>query len=101
MTGKELNKLRDKKIVLIGGQQKWHNLFKPYIPNGIFIEWDRVNYDENSVFNNADLIVINTKMLTHSAYYKAINVAKRMHVPWVLISNTNTQIVLQKILEYI
>jgi len=63
------------------------------------LEANRLGYDENTVFVNADLVVFNTKYLSHSAYYKAINQIKKNKIPYIYINNNNINLTLKTIVE--
>lgn len=96
----DVSVLKNKKIIVIGGLNEWINGLKEYLDdNSIFLDAKRLNYDENTVFANADLVIFNTKYLSHSAYYKAINQVKKNKIPYVYINNSNINQTLEVIVE--
>jgi len=98
----DLNILKSKKLVIIGGIKDWVNGLKKCLSDStIYLEAGRVNYDENSVFQNTDLVVFNTKYLSHTAYYKAINVIKKYDIPYLFINHNNVKLTLKEIISFL
>lgn len=92
--------LKGKKVVVVGGMSEWCNRLKNYLDSSsIFLGAGRLNYDENTVFANADLVVFNTKYLSHSAYCKAINEVKKNRIPYTYVNNSNIDQTLKIIVE--
>lgn len=98
----DLSVLKDKRLVIIGGINDWINSLKKFFHEStVYLEADRLNYDENSVFNAVDLVVFNTKYLSHSAYYKAINQIKKLNIPYLFINHNNIKLSLSQIVDFL
>lgn len=79
-----------KNIVIVGGAPTWQAKIKTAYPSIKFI--DNVNFDE-TIIKNADIICIFYGYLSHSLYYKVINVARKNNIDTKYIKSNNTKLV--------
>ena len=77
-----------KRIVVFGGHDNWISKMKEnidgeikFIPNNTAIK--------NEMLAKADLAVIQTSYIPHGTYYGAINVIKKMNIPFKCIYNSS------------
>ena len=85
-----LAKIRDRKVAVLGGSDKWFKKLKRLLPGWSFIPVG----DDNSIggFNaleRADFIYVYTNVLQHAQYYRAINLAKSKGKMLFYLGNTN------------
>ena len=71
-----LGRIRDKKVTILGGTEKWIKRMKRILPG-----WNYIGADDNSIgalgaLECADYIYVYTDVLKHAQYYRAINVVK-------------------------
>lgn len=71
-----LEKIRNKKVTILGGTEKWIKRMKRMLP-----EWNFIGADDNSIgslgaLERADYIYVYTDALKHAQYYRAMNVVK-------------------------
>jgi len=76
------------KGVIVGGHEKWQQRMKALLPNFTFYKTDTENIDPNA-FNNIDIIFFYTKYLSHSLYYRIINIARAKSINLGYINTTN------------
>lgn len=65
----DVTKLKNKKIVVIGGFFSWQQRLKKIYPNFIYIDTDDLSFDVNLV-KGADLILFNFLHASHGLYYR-------------------------------
>ena len=71
-----LEKIKDKKVCILGGTEKWIKRMKRMLPG-----WSFIGVDDNSIgavgaLERADYIYIYTDALKHAQYYRAMNIVK-------------------------
>ena len=90
--------LSSKKYMVLGGHDTLQNKLKEYLKNSIFIHTDNLNFDTN-IINSVEKIIIFPLYLNHSIYYKVMNIARKLNIKVVHISNSNIDLILNSI-EY-
>lgn len=68
-----------KKIIIIGGHEKWINAMKRYIPNALYINPSSLNFDV-TLIKNADVLWLQTNAMPHTIYYKIIDKARSSNI---------------------
>ena len=68
-----------KKIIIVGGYEKWIIAMKRYIPNAIYINPSSLNFDV-TLIKNADVLWLQTNAMPHSLYYKIIDRARSNNI---------------------
>ena len=61
-----------RRIIIVGGHERWISAMKQYIPNALYINPSSLNFDV-SLIKNADVLWLQTKAMPHSLYYKVID----------------------------
>lgn len=67
--------IKDKKIVIIGGHILWRNKLKDKYPSIITMDGHNATSDFSSL-SNADLVLLNTSNMSHTVYYKVIEILR-------------------------
>lgn len=67
-----------KRTVIIGGHQSWTNAIKPLIKNARFIAASE--QPNTSLILNAETVWIQTNAISHSSFYKIIDVIRRNNI---------------------
>lgn len=84
--------LQSKKLVIVGGTNKWQSQLGNHLPNARFISMDDVNKDF-SFIHHAEIVLIHTECNTHALFYKVQSVLKSSNIPSVFIENwTNLEL---------
>lgn len=81
------NSIKDKKIVILGGDPKWSARFKELFPNYDYIAPENKGLDL-SFIKNRDLVLINTAVNNHTLYEKAMKYVKSSQIPLVYVNNS-------------
>lgn len=71
-----IEKIREKKVTILGGTEKWIKRMKRILPS-----WNYIGADDNSLgavgaLERADYIYIYTSALQHAQYYRAMNIVR-------------------------
>ena len=71
-----IGKIREKKVTILGGTEKWIKRMKRMLPG-----WNYIGVDDNSIgavgaLERADYIYVYTDALKHAQYYRAMNIVK-------------------------
>lgn len=91
----DFDMLKDKKVAIIGGHQRWHTKMKEVLSNSFFISPDTLNFDTN-ILLNSEAVFVYTNYLNHGMYYKVMEYAKSKNIKVYYIDHQNTDIVLAK-----
>ncbi len=90
--------LRDKKIMIIGGHDRWHQIIKSAYP-----DWILVN-DEKPIpveLKKMDGIFLFTKYMSHSLYRKYVNQCRTHNIPFYYLTSVNIHAVEEQIKQCI
>lgn len=74
--------------IIIGGYSKLHREIEDEIPSLSFIETDNESYDTNILLNK-DYIFIYTSHISHSLYYKTVNVCRAKKLDFFYINSSS------------
>lgn len=88
--------LKNKRIVIIGGHDRWHQLIKSMYPDWILIN-DEKPLDINMF--RADGIFFFTKYMSHSLYRKYISQCRCHNIPFFYLTSLNLKSVEKQIRE--
>lgn len=81
--------LRTKRIIIIGGAPNWVAKLKKEFPKWNFVSPEASGSVDASVVNNADYVVLFSKVLKHANYYKYINVLREHGIEYGYIGEVN------------
>ena len=81
--------VRDKKVAILGGTERWIKRMKKLLP-----AWSFIGVDDNSIgayhaMERADYIYIYTSALKHAQYYRAMNLIKSTGKVLFYLGSTN------------
>lgn len=87
--------INDYNITIFGGLDSWANSSKESFPNIRFITNSAKNTDI-SFIKNDDFVFINVVGLSHSFYYKIVNILKKNKVKFSYIGNPNKELMIDR-----
>lgn len=70
----------NKKILIVGGHEKWISAMKLYIPDAVYINPSSLNFDV-ALIRSADVLWLQTNAMPHALYYKIIDKARSLNIP--------------------
>lgn len=88
----------NKRTVIIGGHQSWMNAMKPLIVNARYIAASE--QPNTAVILNAEVVWIQTNAISHSSFYKIIDVIRRNHIPVCYFSYSSAEKCAEQIALY-
>ena len=86
-----VEKLKDLRIIIIGGHTKWVNKMKGYFPDWEFISPSPTGTIPASVVDKADKVYFFSDSISHAAYYKYINAVRDRNVNFGYIHGVNVE----------
>ncbi len=89
--------LKEKRMVIIGGHSNWRQKMKEEFPHWIYIEPNVSGTLESSVVDKADRVYFFTDTLSHSTYFKYMNVVKEHGIDFGYIHGVNIENNIRKI----
>lgn len=84
------------KGVFVGGYDSLLSKLKPYLPNFAFVPGDLKRFDE-SILDNAEVLVLHPEYLSHALYYFAVDEAKKRNIPILFVNGTNINKIVKKV----
>lgn len=81
--------LRNLKIIIIGGHSNWHAKLKQEFPNWTYVDAEVSGTIEGSIVKNADRVYFFTDTISHSTYYRYMNVIREHGVDFGYIHGVN------------
>lgn len=86
-----------KRIVIAGGNDRWHNKLKPYFPESfIYLDGSNDRFDVTCL-DNKEMVLIYTKSMSHSFYYKLVDRCKRQNIVINYIKSTSPMNLLKEV----
>ena len=82
--------IADKKIVIIGGHTNWTNKMKSMFPKWDYVKPSATSAQDTSVLMKADKVYFFTDTISHSTYYRYVNVCREHKVLFGYIHGVNT-----------
>lgn len=95
-----LSNYQDLNGIMVGGYNKLHREIEAEVPSLLFIDADNDNYDTNILLNK-EYIYIYTPYISHSLYYKTINVCRSKKLNVVYINETSVDGIVRNIYKNI
>lgn len=86
---------RKKKILIIGGHINWRNNLKKKYPS-ISVMDGHLETADFSVLKNMDFVFLNVSNMSHSVYYKVINILRNSTTPFDYLGRTINQELYEK-----
>ena len=71
-----IEKIKEKKVTVLGGTEKWIKRMKRMLPSWSFISVDDNRIGAAGAMERADYIYVYTDALKHAQYYRAMNIVK-------------------------
>jgi len=84
------NLIKQKKLVVIGGHIEWRNKLKAKHPNIIVVDGHSAGSDFG-MLANADMVLLNVSNMSHSVYYKAIDILRGNKIRFDYLGRTINQ----------
>ena len=81
--------LRDKKVAILGGHERWQKKMKRLFPGWTFISVDDDSIGGYNALEGADYIYAYTNALQHKVYYRAMKLVKKEHKALFFLGGTN------------
>lgn len=92
--------INNSKVTVIGGTDSWVKNLKEVLNDVKFIKDESKNIDI-SFIKNMDFLFINVKNLSHSFYYKIINVVRKCDITLFYVNESNKEIVINRMFNLI
>lgn len=86
-----IDRLKELRIIIIGGHQNWVNKMKGYFPEWEFISPSPTGTIPASVVDKADKVYFFTDTISHAAYYKYVNAVRERNVKFGYIHGVNLE----------
>ncbi len=103
--GDELTMMRDaicdKKIVIIGGHQKWHNKLKNLFPKWTLIYMDEFKTVTTNMLENHDFVFFYSDYLSHKSYYRCVAMLRENGIPFGYLHGVNPDITVKQVYDAI
>lgn len=89
--GADKQKIKDLKVIVVGGHPNWVKKVKQEFPNWRFVVRKMSATADTDTLSHIDYLLFNTDSLGHKDYYKWINEARRLGVKIGYLSGMNLQ----------
>ena len=83
--------LKDKRIIVIGGHSNWVSKVKIEFPSWTFINPSATGSTDTSIVDKADKVYFFTDLISHSTYYRYMNIVKERKVNFGYIHGVNVE----------
>ena len=84
-----LERIKEKKVAVLGGTERWSKRMKKLLPTWLFISVDDAGTGGFLALERADFIYIYTSALKHSHYYRTMNIIKSQGKMLYYLGSTN------------
>ena len=91
--------ISDKKIVIIGGHQNWHNKLKKIFPKWTLIYMDEFKTVTTSMLENHDYVFFYSDYLSHKSYNKCVAMLRENNIPFGYLHGINPDITIKQVYE--
>lgn len=81
--------LSSKKLVIIGGNSNWVLKLKELFPDWVFVGAGRSGTIDEHILDNADFVYFFTDTMSHSVYYRFIQMVRNNNLPFAYIHGVN------------
>lgn len=89
--------LAEKHIVIIGGHSNWVSKMKKEFPRWVFVNPEASGSTDTNIVDKADYVYFFTDTISHSKYYRFMNVVREHKVDFGYIHGVNIEKTIQKI----
>ncbi len=89
--------LAEKHIVIIGGHSNWVSKMKKEFPRWVFVNPEAGGSTDTNIVDKADYVYFFTDTISHSKYYRFMNVVREHKVDFGYIHGVNIEKNIQKI----
>lgn len=93
--------ISDKRIVIIGGHQNWHNKLKKLFPKWTLIYMDEFKAVTTSMLENHDYVFFYSDYLSHKSYNKCVAMLRENNIPFGYLHGINPDITIKQVYESI
>jgi len=93
--------ISDKRIVIIGGHQNWHNKLKKLFPKWTLIYMDEFKTVTTSMLENHDYVFFYSDYLSHKSYNKCVAMLRENNIPFGYLHGINPDITIKQVYESI
>ena len=91
--------ISDKRIVIIGGHQNWHNKLKKLFPKWTLIYMDEFKAVTTSMLENHDYVFFYSDYLSHKSYNKCVAMLRENNIPFGYLHGINPDITIKQVYE--
>ena len=91
--------LTQKRILIIGGHQRWHTQLKKIYPDWIFIKGEQGENIPSPDLEKIDAIFFYTKHMSHGLYQRYVSQCRNKAIPFYYLKSLNVQSVINEIQE--
>ena len=79
------------RVIIVGGHDKWRKKMKQELPDWIYVDATVSGTLEASIVDKADHVYFFTDTISHSTYFKYMNVVKDRNVDFGYIHGVNIE----------
>ena len=72
-----IEKIKEKKVAVLGGRERWIKRMKRFLPSWSFVSIDDGNRGGLTAIERANYVYMYTDAMKHSQYYRAMNIIRR------------------------
>ena len=83
--------IKNMRIVIIGGHPNWTYKVKKAFPDWVFVNPDATGSTDPSIVDKADKVYFFTDIISHSNYYRYMNIVKDRKVNFGYIHGVNIE----------
>lgn len=84
-----MERLKTKKILIIGGPTVWHGKIKTFFPGWITIDPACCHSVDFRIFDGIEKVYFRSDYLSHALYYRVINDLKEKNIPYGYVNYVN------------
>lgn len=99
----EISMMRDaisnKRIIIIGGHQNWHNKLKKLFPKWTLIYMDEFKAVTSNMLENHDYVFFYSDYLSHKSYNKCVAMLRENNIPFGYLHGVNPDITIKQIYD--
>ena len=94
---KTIDRLKKKKIIIIGGNQNWISKLRNRFPDWTYVSPDASGAMDAKIVRSADKVYFFTEVLSHKIYFKFINRLRAEAIPFGYLRGTNINRIIERI----
>lgn len=85
-------KLRNRKLVIVGGNSNWVQKLKELFPDWVYVGAGRSGTTDEHLLDHADFVYFFTDTMSHSVYYRFIQMVRIRDIPFAYIHGVNIEL---------